>query len=211
MSHDEPQEGFCNVRTRDSDDGETRYCARRVADPDDVCWMHGDRGGAPEGNTNALDNDGGAPLDNINAMSTGVRMSLERKVEAIQEHGTDQQLQQYLGYFEEYAASALNESQAEALAALRVFEDDVATDLIANDHDTTVYTEDGTPVEVFDDSRTDAMLSYAREIRLGLHYEGLSTVGSDSGQGSRGHDNLDVLVTGGGSETETETDSNGDE
>ena len=52
-------------------------CQRRVSSPSDRCFIHSDDGppadhGAPEGNTNGLRNDGGAPPANGNAERHGL-------------------------------------------------------------------------------------------------------------------------------------------
>jgi len=99
------------------------------------------------------------------------------------------------GKFLEYRDRCMNDSQALKLAVMYVMETDLMRKLIEGDQETTIYTDDGTPRQVFADKMVQALHGYRRELRLGLHYEGNSA--QHQGGGGGGHDNLDRLVKSG--------------
>lgn len=186
-------------------------CQNPVSDPDDHCYLHGPDGdvpdghGAPEGNpggkpgrsgppgnSNAEGNPGNpdaAPPDgNANAMEHGLHMTAERLLEVMD----DQQRDAVKGKYLEYQKKCMNDSQALKLAVMFVMETDLMRKLIDGDQETTIYTDEGQPVDVFADKMVQALQGYRREIRLGLHYEGNSA--QHTTDGLSGHDNLDVLI-----------------
>ena len=190
-------------------------CQNPVDDPDEHCYLHGSDGdvpdghGAPEGNpggkpgrsgppgnSNAEGNPGnpdadGAPEGNTRAMEHGLHMTAERLLEVMD----PEQREAVKGKFLEYRETCMNDSQALKLAVMYVMETDLMRKLIDGDQETTIYTDEGQPVDVFADKMVQALQGYRREIRLGLHYEGNSA--QHTGGGSTGHDNLDVLVQDG--------------
>ncbi len=74
---------------------------------------------------------------------------------------------------------------------LDVMETDLMQKLLESDQETTIYTDEGQPVQAFADKMVDVLHGYRREIRLGLHYEGNSA--QQASEESTGHDNLEVL------------------
>jgi len=67
-------------------------CKRLIDRAEDACFIHSGNGppdgfGAPEGNNNAEGNDGGPPEGNTNAARHGAHMSLDRRLEYINEGG----------------------------------------------------------------------------------------------------------------------------
>ncbi len=165
-------------------------CQNPVSGPDDHCYLHGPHGdvpdghGAPEGNpggkpgrsgpqgnSNAEGNpDAPPPDENTNAMTHGLHMTAERLLEVM----NDQQREAVKGKFLEYRKKRMNDSQALKLAVLYVMETDLMRKLIDGDQQTTIYTDEGQPVQAFADKMVKAFQGYQREIRLGLHYEGNS-------------------------------------
>lgn len=186
-------------------------CQNPVSDPDHHCYLHGPDGdvpdghGAPEGNlggkpgrsgppgnSNAEGNPGNPdavpPDGNANAMKHGLHMTAERLLEVMD----DQQREAVKETFLEYRDKCMNDKQALKIAVLDVMETDLMRKLIDGDQGTTIYTDEGQPVDVFADKMVQALQGYRREIRLGLHYEGNSA--QHTGGGSGGHDNLDALI-----------------
>ena len=189
-------------------------CQNPVSDPDDHCYLHGTDGnvpdghGAPEGNpggkpgrsgppgnSNAEGNpenpDAAPPDGHTNAMEHGLHMTDERLLEVM----NDQQREAVKGKYLEYEETCRNDSQALKLAVMYVMETDLMRKLIEGDQETTIYTDEGQAVDLFADKMVQALQGYRREIRLGLHYEGNSA--QHTGDGSTGHDNLDMLVQDG--------------
>lgn len=124
-------------------------------------------------------------------MRHGLHMTAERLLEVM----NDQQRESVKGTFLEYRDKCMNDRQAMKIAVLYVMETDLMRKLIDGDQETTIYTDEGQPVDVFADKMVQALQGYRREIRLGLHYEGNSA--QHSGSRSTGHDNLNALVQDG--------------
>ena len=171
-------------------------CQNPVSDPDDHCYLHGTDGnvpdghGAPEGNPE--NPDAAPPPDgHTNAMEHGLHMTDERLLEVM----NDQQREAVKGKYLEYEETCRNDSQALKLAVMYVMETDLMRKLIEGDQETPIYTDEGQAVDLFANKMVQALQGYRREIRLGLHYEGNSA--QHTGDGSTGHDNLDMLVQDG--------------
>jgi len=124
-------------------------------------------------------------------MRHGLHMTAEQLLEVM----NDQQRESVKGTFLEYRDKCMNDRQALKIAVLDVMETDLMRKLIDGDQETTIYTDEGQPVDVFADTMVQALQGYRREIRLGLHYEGNSAQHTDGG--STGHNNLDALVQDG--------------
>lgn len=149
---------------------------------------------APEGNDHAVGNPGGGPPEgNTNAMVHGLEMTVERLAESFDEQQREEMKSLYLHYQDK----VLNKNRALKLAIYEVMETTLLRDLAEEDMHEWVQTgeapEEG--YERFMQEKTEAVLSYGREIRLGLHYEGNS---AQHQGGSSGHDNLDALIQDGG-------------
>jgi ADP-glucose pyrophosphorylase len=121
-------------------------------------------------------------------MKHGLHMTAERLLEVMD----DQQREAVKGKYLEYQKKCMNDSQALKLAVMYVMETDLMRKLIDADHETTIYTDEGQPVDVFADKMVQALQGYRREIRLGLHYEGNSAQNTTDATSS--HDNLDALI-----------------
>jgi hypothetical protein len=171
----EPDED-CNARRFDGDRF-LGYCDR-VAGwgtdhlHDGRCSSHGGSGGAPEGNQNAVGNEGGEGVPgNTNAMTHGLNMTIQRQYEAFD----DDQREAFRFYVEYYRTErGLDDLvQAKRLAIAEVMTDRVEADL-ADDIYKTVYTESGAEMQVPKESMFDAHQQYITTIRMKQHYEGIS-------------------------------------
>ena len=120
-------------------------------------------------------------------MKHGLHMTAERLLEVMDE----QQREAVKGTYLNYRDKCMNDRQALKLAVLDVMETDLMQKLIESDQETTIYTDEGQPVQVFAKEMVQALQGYRREIRLGLHYEGNSA--QHSSEGSSGHNNLELL------------------
>lgn len=171
-------------------------CQRPVSDADAYCYMHPpDDGnlpanhGAPDGNQNAVGNDGGPPEGNGNAVKHGLFRSLRRRVDALDE----EQQQVFMGYVHHYKEQGVEPMQAASLASAHVLKEEVELELF-DDLMKTIYTDAGNAVEVPKSDMMNAWTGFKREIRMTRHHEGLS---KHSGGDSLGHTNLDLLIDGG--------------
>jgi hypothetical protein len=98
----------CGVETADG-----TSCKRLINRDEEGCFIHDEGGtpegiGAPEGNDNAEGNDGGAPHGNTNAARHGAHMTLDRRLEYINERGY---LDVYLSALKEYQDQDQDQNQ----------------------------------------------------------------------------------------------------
>lgn len=176
-------------------------CQNPATEDDGSCWLktHGEdpadfeddgRGGAPEGNDNAVGNpgnpDASPPDGNWNAMEHRLHMALERRFESF----TDEQIRLFRDYYLEYSERATIDSQAARLASLAVIADDLEDQLlnegifykkqIADPDELLAAGRD--PDEAFAEvpkkGTVEAYTDALREVRLGLKHEGISGPGS---------------------------------
>jgi hypothetical protein len=168
-------------------------CQRQVSTPDDRCYIHADDGGVPD--------DHGAPNGNQNAVTTGLSMSVKRRLAWFRELDGPW-LSLFEDYYVEFHGDAENKSQAAALASLAVIRDRLEKHLLL---DGPFYEERvADPEELMEQgfSRDEAMerafvdkpktatveayTDACREVRLGLNYESISSGGQSSTSGSGG-------------------------
>jgi len=178
------QRGPCQNQATE---GERCWIDSHTEEPDEAPVKASDGRGAPEGNDHALGNDGGPPEGNVNAMKHGLHMTAERLLEVMD----DRQQSEFKNRFLEFSQGTMNDSQAMALAAASVLRIDILESLFDEGLERTTYTEDGQPYQQFKKADIQALNAFFREIRLGLHYEGISAQHTG---GASGHDNLDALV-----------------
>jgi hypothetical protein len=116
-------------------------------------------------------------------------MTAERLLEVMDER----QQQELKASFLDFREGCRNDRRAMKLAVFDVMETSILRDLIDEGlHEFVQQGED--PDDGFDrfmQEKIEAAQGFAREIRLGLHYEGNSAQHQGA---SSGHDNLDALV-----------------
>jgi len=179
-------------------------CGHTVSDPSDRCHLHPTDGpkpdaGAPEGNDNAVGNDGGAPVGNTNGMKHGQYMSLERRLSTLSED----QRQRFEVHYTDFLSKAENKGTAVALATAEVLRESIADRLLEADQngelwETVPVTDDngepvidprtGEPVTTERLRRDDigALKGLMSELRLGKKYEGIND-NQDSSTQSHGN------------------------
>jgi hypothetical protein len=196
--------------SEDTSDGSA--CRNPVSDPSEQCHYHpvdsdepdvdGDPG-APEGNDNAVGNNGGAPEGNTNAMKSGRYMTLKRRLDTFNE----QQRQRFESHYTDFMRKAENQGTAIALATAEVLRESVADRLIEADRDGELWEEipvvddDGEPIidpdtgepvkkERLRRDDIDALKGLMSELRLGKKYEGINDNAGDSSAAGHGNANL---------------------
>lgn len=183
-------------------------CQHTVSDPSDQCYLHPKDGdppdaGAPEGNDNAVGNNGGAPEGNTNAMKHGQYMSLKRRLNTL----SDDQRQRFEVHYTDFMQKAENKGAAVALATTEVIREEVADRLIEaaqdgelweevpvvdDNGDPIVDPETGEPVtkERLRRDDIDALKTLMSELRLGKKYEGIN---DNQDSQAAGHGNASLL------------------
>jgi len=202
--------------TEDTTDDDTEQCGypatngpcQNPATGDDgYCWLdthaddpadsEGDGRGAPEGNGNAVGNDGGAPPGNTRAAEHGLHMGIQRRLELFEEQGL---LDLFESLFQRYREKAENPSEAASLASAAVIRDELEADLLKNglfrptkvgDPEDYKNPEDAF-VEMPKKATIDAYTDALREVRLGKEYEGVT----GNGDGAGPHGDVSTLWEG---------------
>jgi len=184
-STDSDEQPTCSAPTDTTGD----LCQRPVSTPEDRCYIHADdegvpdNHGAPDGNQNAVGNDGGAPAGNTRAVEHGLHMSVKRRLQLFKELG-EPEISLFESYYVSYHGKVENESEAAALASTAVIRDRLEKHLLLDG----VFYEDkvADPDELIEQgfSRDEAMerafvdkpktatieayTAACREVRLGL-------------------------------------------
>jgi len=203
----------------DTDDGTP--CERPVGPSAEACYLHRDSDGppkghgAPEGNNHAEGNGGGAPEGNMNSVEHGVNMSFQRRMELLREHGTDEEIELFREYYDDYASKAESKSTAAQLAVAEVFEVRIEERLFEDDlwFKAPVVDDNGDPIKDPDTGQNimrkhirkgdiDTLTGFLRELRLSRDYAGINNDGSSS---SSGHSNRHLLWEDKDDENERET------
>lgn len=184
-------------RPKDSEPGE---CENVVREPGEACFLHGDedlpdRWGAPEGNDNAVGNDGGdgAPEGNFFALKTGEHTSAKRRLEFLVEQGKEDLAQSFADAYLSAIDRGADPQGAVKIATSEAFAEKLERDMIEEDFQRDLYHEGELVARVFDNDRASAITSFYRESRLMAREEAI-TNGSKTGGGTQAHGNKDRLV-----------------
>lgn len=188
------------ARERDTD-GEP--CERTVSEPGEACYMHGDqdlpeekRPGAPEGNDNAVGNEGGpgAPEGNFFALKTGEHTSAKRRLEFLVEQGEEELAQSFADAYISAIDRGADPQGAVKIATSEAFAEKLERDLIAEGFERDLYHEGEHVGRVFDSDRASAVTSFYRESRLMSREEAITNYSRDDGAGASAHGNKDQLI-----------------
>jgi len=135
----------CGVETHDGSP-----CKNLIDSDEEACHLHDEDGppeghGVPEGNDNAVGNEGGAPVGNFNAVTHAARMDAGRRLEYIRDEGWEEDFSRY---FRAYKDKTENETAASELATTSVIKDLIEEDLFRNGlwEEVPVTDEDGNEV-----------------------------------------------------------------
>jgi len=147
---------------------------------DGSCWLdtHGDDPadttdvdyGGPEGNDHAVGNDGGPPPGNFNAVDHGLEMSVRRRIEMFD----DDQLDAFMGYYEQYEYKAENPGEAARLASIAVIIEELERDLFMDGCWIVKENDDGEEYKIPKQQTLEALFDANRELRLSQDYEGIT-------------------------------------